>query len=75
MNEDKSAVIEEILSYVKRGEVGPNDVTMSELAEHSDVGRNAIRKRMERLVEQGIYGTEIKFNPASRKYERVYWKA
>jgi len=54
MSEDeKRALLDELVRYGTRPEMQPGDVTLSELAEELGVGRGTAQKRMKGLIEAG----------------------
>ncbi len=52
-DEEKQALLEELVQYGRRPEMQPGDVTLSELAEQLGVGRGTAQKRMKGLIEAG----------------------
>ena len=71
---NKSEVIAEIKELISREEVGPLDITVSELMEEFNFTRHKVLGRMNDLVSRGLYGKGKKFNPITKRECIVYWK-
>ena len=70
----KASVIAEIRTLIGKTEVGPNDITLDEIASGLSISNQAARDRMAPLIEDGIFGTALKFSSTLRRDVRVYWK-
>ena len=72
---DKARLIAEIVELTTVPYIDPErDVTAKELGAALRIDPTNVRRKMLPLEEQGLYGTDIKRDPVTRRDHRVWWK-
>ena len=72
---DKAAIIAELIELTTIPQIDlQHDLTAQELAPHLRCDPTNVMRKLGPLVKAGLYGTDIKQHPDTRRQHRVWWR-